>query len=201
MRIEILLMIITATIVSYIYTDGAIVRQVMAYKKYYQIGGVILGVFVLYTMIKKEPARATDLLRSGSAYMSYLPVDRNVTSFFEPLIDMTTGHRSQGQGFQDVYAPGQPIMSGGNLPATKAPVIRGGDSAGRFKRSLSEGKKKYVASLQKWKCKICGELLDSTYEADHIVRLQYGGSNDLSNIQVLCKSCHAQKTQRESLGL
>ena len=54
--------------------------------------------------------------------------------------------------------------------------------------------KKKVASNQKWKCLMCHQLLDYTYEIDHILPVFKGGSNDLNNLQALCRNCHGKKT-------
>ena len=62
------------------------------------------------------------------------------------------------------------------------------------KRNVSESKKKYVASNQQWKCKKCNHLLDATYEIDHKVPLYKGGSNEIDNLEALCRNCHGNKT-------
>lgn len=62
------------------------------------------------------------------------------------------------------------------------------------KRKLTPLKKKIVASNQSWKCQICQKKLDYTYEVDHIIPLYRGGSNQISNLQALCRNCHGQKT-------
>jgi 5-methylcytosine-specific restriction protein A len=54
--------------------------------------------------------------------------------------------------------------------------------------------KKRIAAKQGWRCAVCKRLLDETYEIDHIKTLCRGGSNDLSNLQALCKRCHAWKS-------
>lgn len=49
-------------------------------------------------------------------------------------------------------------------------------------------------------CAGCG-LVRIDHEVDHIVPLEQGGSNDDSNLQLLCSGpdgCHAKKTAREA---
>ena len=58
---------------------------------------------------------------------------------------------------------------------------------------------KKVATRQQFRCAMCGELLED-WEIDHIVSLQRGGSNDLSNLQALHKRCHAWKNHLEQRG-
>jgi 5-methylcytosine-specific restriction endonuclease McrA len=67
------------------------------------------------------------------------------------------------------------------------------------KRSVSETKKKYVASNQDWKCGNCQSQLDHTFEIDHKVRLEYGGGNDVQNLIALCRNCHGKKTASENM--
>ena len=47
-----------------------------------------------------------------------------------------------------------------------------------------------------WRCTRCGRYGN---EVDHIVPLHRGGDPwALDNLQVLCRSCHIQKTRREN---
>ena len=195
MRIEILLFIIAGVIIANIYTDGKYLKQLMTYKKYYQMGGVVVGALFLYWMVKKNPASTRELIMSSNEYIKYLPVDRNVTSFIEPLIDFTTKQSFVDDGYI------QPIIPMGQKPTT---VMRGSGGTGetnKFKRSVSESKKKFIAAKQGWKCRECNEILPATYEVDHITRLQHGGSNEIDNLQALCPSCHRNKTMMETLSL
>ena len=71
---------------------------------------------------------------------------------------------------------------------------------GRVKRNVSESKKKFVASNQQWKCASCNELLDATYEIDHITPLYKGGTNEVSNLKALCRNCHGKKTLMDRIS-
>ena len=63
-----------------------------------------------------------------------------------------------------------------------------------IKRNVTPLQKKIVASNQKWRCNLCGQTLDYTYEVDHINPLFKGGGNNNSNLQALCRNCHGKKT-------
>ena len=67
-------------------------------------------------------------------------------------------------------------------------------------RSVSEARKKAVAASQGWKCSACNNVLSATYEVDHIIELQDGGSNEVDNLTAMCRNCHGDKTLRERLG-
>ena len=67
------------------------------------------------------------------------------------------------------------------------------------KRSVSETKKKYVASLQNWKCGHCQNQLNAWFEVDHKMRLENGGGNELDNLIALCRDCHGKKTAMENM--
>lgn len=64
----------------------------------------------------------------------------------------------------------------------------------KIPRGVTPKVKKIVASAQQWKCAHCHNLLDATYEVDHMQPLCKGGNNDRSNLQALCRNCHGKKT-------
>ena len=75
------------------------------------------------------------------------------------------------------------------------------------KRKVSESIKKQVAGRQRYKCATIPcytcpmnkqPFDESGYEIDHIRELRHGGSNDITNLQALCPSCHRVKTKRNS---
>jgi len=69
---------------------------------------------------------------------------------------------------------------------------------GKHKRNVSDKTKKLVGAQQKWKCAMCQNTLDETYEVDHIKRLADGGNNLPQNLQALCPNCHRKKTFHEA---
>ena len=71
----------------------------------------------------------------------------------------------------------------------------------KYKRNVTNGQKKYVGARQQWKCGHCRQILDASYEVDHIKALYKGGTNDLDNLVALCRNCHGKKTIEERLNL
>lgn len=76
-----------------------------------------------------------------------------------------------------------------------------------YKRKVSESTKKQVAGRQRFRCAtvpnyacpLRNEPFDEAgYDIDHIVELRNGGSNDISNLQALCPTCHRVKTSRNT---
>lgn len=54
--------------------------------------------------------------------------------------------------------------------------------------------RKYVYSRDKNQCQSCGKkLTETTLNIDHIIPLAKGGSNDISNLQTLCRDCNQEK--------
>lgn len=73
------------------------------------------------------------------------------------------------------------------------------------RRRLSKSDKQFIIIRQKSKCRFCDEKIHtSPYicgDFDHIIPLNMGGKNSPCNIQLLCVSCHRQKTAHENKGL
>ncbi len=93
------------------------------------------------------------------------------------------------------------INPNANTGSTNINLIKNPSGNKKHKRNVSESKKKFIASNQKWKCAHCENLLDNTYEVDHIIALYKGGTNELNNLEALCRNCHGKKTFMEKMGI
>jgi HNH endonuclease len=196
MRIEIVLFLIAGLIIANIYTEGKYLKMVLSWKKYWQMAGIAVGALFLYWLLKKNPANAKQILMSSNEYIKYLPVDRNASSMLSPILDFTSKHSFAGASST------HPILEMPNPSEMRTQRMMqsgGGGQGGKTKRSVSETKKKFVASRQGWKCGDCGDQLNAWFEVDHKVRLEYGGSNHVDNLLALCRECHGKKTTMENL--
>jgi hypothetical protein len=201
MRFEIILFLIAGFIMANIYTDGKYLKIALSWKKYYQMAGVAIGALMIYWVIRRKPAQAREMLSASNDYLKYLPVDKNASSIISPILDFTTKQNILADQYWGRYSQ----QDGGyNYPVvpmrqqqSENRILKSGKQA--TKRSVSETKKKYVASSQNWKCGGCGKQLTAWFEVDHKVRLEYGGSNEVSNLVALCRECHGEKTTMENL--
>ena len=51
MRLELWMLLITGAIVFHIYTDGKYTKNLMMYKKYFKMGGVVIAAFIFYVLL------------------------------------------------------------------------------------------------------------------------------------------------------
>uniref|UniRef100_A0A6C0I4M9 HNH nuclease domain-containing protein n=1 Tax=viral metagenome TaxID=1070528 RepID=A0A6C0I4M9_9ZZZZ len=199
MRFEIILFAITAFIIANIYTDGKYIKLLYSGKKYWQMAGVAFGALMLYTLFKSNPVRAREMLSTSSDYVKYLPIDRETSSFISPILDFTSKHGYDSlEGQMDSLGGfNYPIVPISNTAVSENRIMESGKKG--TKRSVSETKKKFVASRQNWHCGDCGEQLPAWFEVDHKIRLEVGGSNHIDNLVALCRDCHGKKTAMENL--
>jgi len=194
MRLEIFVLGLTAFFIFNAYKDGKYIKMVWSFKKYYKmIFYVSLGIGI-YVLLKKSPEKGKNMLLYANNIVKYMPIDKNSMDILSPIIDYTTGNNNSSF-----------MQSLNNIDVTNMGTGFSNDNrmmnSGRnsTKRSVSETKKKYVASNQDWKCGNCRQQLDHTFEIDHRVRLEYGGGNDVQNLIALCRNCHGKKTANENM--
>jgi hypothetical protein len=186
MRLEIFVLGLTAFFVYNAYSDGKYTKMLMSFKKYYKMVFYALLGFGIYYLLKRNPTKGKDMLLYANNYIKYLPIDKNSMDMLSPIIDFTgTPQTSFMESLNDI----SPQMSGEQRIYGRNGLTN--------KRAVSTMRKKYVASSQDWKCGHCHKQLDHTYEIDHKLRLDEGGTNDVNNLIALCPSCHRHKTADE----
>ena len=206
MRMEIIIFGIAALMIANVYTDGKYLKLIQTNQKYVKMGGIALGGLMLYILFKKFPDRAKNIISSSNEYMKYLPIDSGTASMVSPILDFTAKQNIFNDS-QDSQTYNHPVL---NMAATggSSGTLGGSNSAetrllnsgkNSSKRSVSETKKKFVASRQGWKCGDCGNQLSAWFEVDHKIRLEHGGSNHVDNLVALCRECHGCKTAMENL--
>jgi len=192
MKIEFWLFLILAIILLNIYYDGKIFelfKKYNQYEKYYKMIFIVFIFFCIYLYIRKNPNNKKEFFKSASGYIRYLPVDRKITSSLEPFVDFIskTGDNTISND----------MNYNNNLTRQQSRILTSGRNSN--KRSVSETKKKYIAANQNWKCKHCSKQLPAWFEVDHVMKLEYGGSNSIENLEALCRDCHGKKTALENL--
>lgn len=200
MKLELVIVAITVFLIYNIYYDGKYLKIVLSWKKYYQMAFVAFMGIILYLLIKRNPMHCKNILLYANNMVKYMPIDKSSMHMISPIIDFTTGLSGgeQGRHFMRAFNSdlGQDSEFNYQSPQTESPTP---GFKKPTKRSVSEGKKKYVAAQQDWKCATCKKQLTATFQVDHTVRLEHGGSNDVSNLKAMCVNCHSEKTLQENL--
>jgi hypothetical protein len=196
MRIELIFIIAVGLIIFNVYTEGKYTKIFYSYKKYFRIGFIIFLAIICYLMIKRNPHNCKNILLHANNMVKFMPIDRASMDMISPIIDFTGG-----SGSTNPYANRDNSfmhnMTGSG--ASPGPNPSPGPGQRIVKRSVSETKKKYVASNQNWKCGHCGKQLNAWFEVDHKIRLDNGGSNEVQNLVALCRECHGEKTAKENM--
>lgn len=65
------------------------------------------------------------------------------------------------------------------------------------KRIWGSVEARLVGARQSWRCAMCEQMLPGSFQLDHRVPLWKDGTNELSNAQALCSTCHSNKTLLE----
>ena len=189
MKLEILIFGITAFVLYNSYYDGKYTKMFFAYKKYYKMAFIAFLAICFYIMIKRNPLQTKNMLLYTNNMIKYMPIDKSSMDLISPIFDLSTKSRGFMEGLNPQPNHSQNYNSGFIDRNYQKPV----------KRSVSETKKKYVASMQDWKCGQCTKKLSHTFEVDHKIRLEHGGGNDVTNLVAMCRECHGEKTAMENM--
>tara|TARA_Y100000992_G_scaffold231023_1_gene162163 strand:- start:5185 stop:5772 length:588 start_codon:yes stop_codon:yes gene_type:complete len=195
MKFELLIIACTAFLAFNTYYDGYYLKMLMSWKKYYLIASYVFLGLCAYLFIKRNPSETHTMFAHANNIIKSMPIDKDSMDFLTPVLDFTKASNimPQQQNVPYQYYQQTPqfkrMMNSGSIqPNSKA-----------TKRSVSETKKKFIASQQHWKCGNCSIQLPAWFEVDHKVKLEHGGSNHISNLVALCRDCHGKKTTMENL--
>jgi|UniRef100_A0A6C0KR25 hypothetical protein len=204
MKLELLILLITVLVLVNTYFEGKLLRKLKKYEKYYKMVFFAFVGLCIYLYIKKDPNNYKDFVTNSNGYIKYLPIDRNTASIITPIIDFTSSSISKELN-NNINVYNNPNIRKSvtfsnpnhNLSKQQQKILYSGNTS--TKRSVSETKKKYVAASQNWHCKQCQKQLPAWFEVDHVIKLEYGGSNAIDNLEALCRDCHGRKTACENL--
>lgn len=77
---------------------------------------------------------------------------------------------------------------------TKDPLLKSRNNRTNIKKNV----RKQIVDEQENTCGDCKQILSIFFQIDHIVALQFGGTNDKSNLMALCCECHTKKSIHEN---
>jgi len=197
MKLEILIFGITSFLLYNSYYDGKYTKMLFAYKKYYKMALIGFLALCFYIMIKRNPLQSKNMLLYTNNMIKYMPIDKSSMDIISPIFDLST----KSKGFMEALnpEPNYTHNSNSNSNSNYNSNYNSGLYQKPVKRSVSETKKKYIASMQDWKCGQCNKKLSHTFEIDHKIRLEHGGGNDVGNLVALCRECHGEKTALENM--
>jgi hypothetical protein len=190
-----------ALAIANVYYDNKLLSIAIANKKYLHMAAIAGVAGVVYYLLTHMPAYANKIITSTHECLKYIPVSIAKTGAGFGL-GIASG-LGQDSGFaktvrMNSIAP-EPVFANALNRGASYDAKAGGGGATKpaCKRSVSETKKKYVASSQAWHCGNCKQMLNHTFEIDHRVALNQGGTNDTHNLVALCPLCHREKTARD----
>ena len=173
MKPSFLIIIITALLAYNTYYDNYLIKTFTTYQKYYKMAGIIVLGIGFYIMVQRNPKESVNTMHALNQYINVMPIDKHSKDLIMPFLSQTT---KEERGANRML-----------------------QNSRTHKRSVSETKKKFVASNQNWCCGDCKEKLPAWFEVDHKKRLDQGGSNDIDNLVALCRNCHGKKTSLENI--
>ena len=191
MRYELWIALIAGLVAYDVHTGGRLSNPILQCAKYSNLVITAIVAIVAIYVIKKAGEGASAVASNEHAVSKFGSAVYGAARYVSKIPSAHTRSGLRAYDSTSVVAAPQPVFA----HAVAAPRGKSGS-----KRSVSETKKKYVASAQQWRCNGCTEMLDHTFEIDHRLRLEYGGTNDTDNLIALCRNCHGKKTAAENMG-
>lgn len=182
MKLELLILAISGFFIANTYYDGNYIKLIQSWQKYFKMIGYGFAGLSIYLFLKKNPNESQSIVQQAFNIVKYMPMGKSSIDMLTPFTDFTNQ---------------TPFMPQNNEQVQINRMMESGKKA--TKRSVSETKKKFVASQQGWKCGHCNRQLPAWFEVDHKIKLEIGGSNHVDNLVALCRDCHGKKTAMENL--
>ena len=184
MKFEFIILSVTTFIIYNTYHDNYYSKQITVNHKYFKMISYGFIGLSLYIFFKRKPDNKKTMVTLLTDIVKYMPIDKNTTDMLTPILDFSS---------QNMFEQVGGATSGG----AERRIINSGKTSN--KRSVSETKKKFVASNQNWKCNSCKQQLTAWFEVHHTQPLEHGGSNHVDNLEALCRNCHGEKTALDNL--
>lgn len=188
MKLETFLIAFLGIFLYDLYYDHVIWNTYKKYKKYSLFAFYVFVAFSLYLTFKRDPNNSYYLMQTVKNLINHAPIDKDAKELFTPLLQIPNITQMLKTSNNNVVSLDSYIQT----PQYKRMLNSGANN--NCKRSVSETKKKHIASRQDWKCSKCGMKLPGSFEVDHIIALQHGGTNHVDNLEALCRNCHGEKT-------
>ena len=185
-----------ALAIANVYYDNKLFSAALAHRKYLHMAAIAGAASVVYYLLTHMPAYANKIIASTHECLKYIPVYSSIAKTGSGLgLGLGSGLGQNARSLAPEPAFAKAVF--GAAPNQGRDGRDGRDGKAPCKRSVSETKKKFVASSQAWHCGECKQLLNHTFEIDHRVALTHGGTNDTHNLVALCPLCHREKTARD----
>lgn len=82
--------------------------------------------------------------------------------------------------------------------STNTEPIKEKNKSKSYRSKISHSTRQYILERQENRCGDCKINLGAYFQIDHIMALQFGGDNSLTNLMALCCECHAKKSLAEN---
>lgn len=182
MNVKLWIIAICSILIYNIYYENNIFAKLKQYKKYYKMAVIVIMGIGAMSIVNRSPKMGVENLDTLNSFIKTMPIDRGSRDLLTPFLSSSNG------------GDNLPVKT--NYEKSCERIQRSGGKS--TKRCVSETKKKYVASQQNWVCNKCKNKLNHTFEVDHVIRLENGGTNEVTNLEALCRECHGQKTAFEN---
>lgn len=191
MKKELIIFGITGLLIANTYYDGKLLKRINISQKYVKMATFAFAGLSLYVFMRKNPNNSEAFMSSANDMIKMMPISRGTMDMITPFLDFT--NNKSFSGVNQVVNE----MNGGGMQQQVNRIMNSGKTGN--KRSVSDAKKKWVAAQQNWRCADCQKQLPAWFEVDHTIRLENGGTNEVSNLSALCRECHGKKTAWENI--